>query len=94
MNRKELVEEIVRTAKYNDVELDKNDVDNTLDFLATILSTTVLIEGEDISIQGFGKFKQILRAERKGRNPKTGDEIIIPAKTKVVFSLAPSLVKS
>ena len=41
--------------------------------------------GNVVTIQGFGTFKTVAVAERKGRNPQTGDEIIIPAHKKVVF---------
>ena len=41
--------------------------------------------GNVVTIQGFGTFKTVAVAERKGRNPQTGDEITIPAHKKVVF---------
>jgi nucleoid DNA-binding protein len=41
--------------------------------------------GEDISIPKFGKFKIIERAERNGRNPKTGESMRITAKKAVRF---------
>ena len=37
-----------------------------------------LSRGEDVILSGFGKFSVVLRKERKGRNPRTGEEIIIP----------------
>lgn len=41
-----------------------------------------LVAGEDVQVTNFGTFKPHTRAERKGRNPQTGEEIEIPA-TKV-----------
>ena len=38
-----------------------------------------IIAGEKISIAGFGTFEVVERAERKARNPQTGDEMIVPA---------------
>lgn len=38
-----------------------------------------LAEGEEISIRGFGTLSIANREERKGRNPKTGEEVLIPA---------------
>ena len=35
--------------------------------------------GEKVSLVGFGTFEVVERAERKGRNPQTGEEITIPA---------------
>ena len=36
--------------------------------------------GEQVAIRHFGTFKLVARRERKARNPKTGAEIIIPAR--------------
>ena len=42
--------------------------------------TESLAEGEDVRIQNFGTFKVSDRSERKGRNPQTGEELLIPAR--------------
>lgn len=44
-----------------------------------------LANGEKVQLVGFGTFEPRERAERKGRNPKTEEEIIIPAKRVPVF---------
>ena len=44
-----------------------------------------LEEGKDVMISGFGKFSIRERGERKGRNPLTGDPIMLPAKKVVTF---------
>lgn len=36
-------------------------------------------KGDDVRLVGFGTFKSIKRAARKGRNPRTGEEIKIKA---------------
>ena len=41
--------------------------------------TNTLSEGGKVSIVNFGSFETSKRAERTGRNPRTGEEIIIPA---------------
>jgi DNA-binding protein HU-beta len=41
--------------------------------------TQSLKKGEDVSLVGFGSFKVIKRKARKGRNPLTGEEIMIKA---------------
>ena len=41
--------------------------------------------GDNVQLIGFGKFEVRLRKARKGRNPKTGEAIDIPAKTVPVF---------
>lgn len=44
---------------------------------------------DHLSIHNFGTFKAINRAARKGRNPRTGEEISIEAKRVVVFKQSP-----
>ena len=39
----------------------------------------LLGEGGSISFTGFGSFSVAKRAKRKGRNPQTGQEMVIPA---------------
>lgn len=57
-------------------------VDAVLISLANVTSKT-LGEGEDVTIPGLLKLDTKERAARKGRNPKTGEEIDIAAKTVV-----------
>lgn len=44
-----------------------------------------LKEGKKVQLIGFGTFETRERAERKGRNPRTKEEITIPAATVPVF---------
>ncbi|MDR2162075.1 MAG: HU family DNA-binding protein [Desulfovibrio sp.] len=53
-----------------------------------------LKSGGSIAISGFGSFKTVKRAARKGRNPRTGEEIRIPASTAVKFTPGKSLKES
>ncbi|MUO79744.1 HU family DNA-binding protein [Agrobacterium vitis] len=48
-------------------------------------------KGEEVSLNGFGKFKVQDRPERDGRNPSTGDTIKIAASKKLVFQPAKAL---
>ena len=41
--------------------------------------TETLARGEDIRFTGFGSFEVVAQAARVGRNPRTGEEIAIPA---------------
>ena len=49
----------------------------------------ILSEGESIKITGFGTFLVRKKGERKGRNPKTGEELKI--EQRVVVTFKPSL---
>lgn len=50
-----------------------------------------MAEGHEINIPGFGKFRRKDRAARMGRNPKTGEEMEIPAKSTPNFLAAKQL---
>lgn len=53
----------------------------------TIIETIkgALKNGEKVNLAGLGSFEVKNRAPRKGRNPKTGEEIHIPSKKIPVF---------
>ncbi|HAK17051.1 MAG TPA: DNA-binding protein HU [Acinetobacter junii] len=44
-----------------------------------------LANGETVELKGFGTFKITKRAERPGRNPKTGETLTIPASNNPTF---------
>lgn len=55
------------------------------DVFSTIKEETV--KTGSFGIVGFGSFKVVERAARKGRNPQTGEEIQIPARKAVHFKV-------
>jgi integration host factor subunit alpha len=52
-------------------------------FLETIKKT--LESDEDVLISGFGKFSVKHKAERKGRNPATGEDMMLAPRKVVTF---------
>jgi integration host factor subunit alpha len=60
-------------------------VDWILEFMKTTLQT-----GEPITIHGFGKFTVRSKRPRQGRNPQTGEAVMISARRVVTFR--PSLL--
>ena len=44
-----------------------------------------LENGDDVLLSGFGKFNVKDKSARKGRNPKTGDSLMLPARKVVTF---------
>ena len=44
-----------------------------------------LVSGEDVKLSGFGNFILRSKNERRGRNPKTGEEIMITPRRVVTF---------
>jgi DNA-binding protein HU-beta len=55
---------------------------------------TALKKGDDVTIIGFGSFKVVNRKAKKGRNPRTGKEIQIPASKAVKFTAGKALKAS
>ena len=53
--------------------------------------TEALRKGERIEIRGFGSFQVKIREAREGRNPKTGEEVQIPAKRTPFFKVGKEL---
>ena len=47
--------------------------------------TEALVAGDVVNLQGFANIKVVEKAERNGRNPSTGESIVIPAKKAVKF---------
>lgn len=70
--------------------LTKKDAERALNaFFETIEES--MARGEEVSFTGFGKFEVRERAERTARNPRTGEEIKVPAKKVVVFKVGKTL---
>lgn len=55
-------------------------VENTL-----ALTKNALARGEEVLISGFGKWSVRQKAERRGRNPQTGEPLILPPRKVVTF---------
>lgn len=53
--------------------------------------TDTLASGDDVKLVGFGTFKARPQPARIARNPKTGDEIEVPAKHRVSFVAGKSM---
>ncbi|MCP3872928.1 MAG: integration host factor subunit alpha [Desulfobacteraceae bacterium] len=63
---------------------------DTIEHLLEIMKST-LASGEDIMITGFGKFQVNEKAPRKGRNPVTGDAMVLDKRRVVTFKCAGKL---
>ena len=67
--------------------LSKKDVNGFMDAMTDLAYVEVKKNGE-FAVPGIGKLVKVHRAARMGRNPATGEEIQIPAKTVVKFRVA------
>ncbi|MDL1971456.1 MAG: HU family DNA-binding protein [Candidatus Desulfofervidaceae bacterium] len=72
--------------------LTKKNAARAVDAVFKVLEDT-LKSGENVVITGFGSFKVVERAARKGKNPQTGEPIEIPAKKVVKFKAGKKLAK-
>ena len=79
MNKTELIEHIA-----NDADISKAAAARALESTIEAVKKT-LKKGGTVSLVGFGTFGVGKRAERTGRNPRTGAEINIPASKVVKF---------
>ncbi len=80
MNKEELVKEVSQQAKLSQKQ--------TTEVIAALLDTIekTVSKGKKVTLVGFGTFESRKRAARTGRNPQTGKEIKIAAKTVPAFS--------
>ena len=73
MTKSDLIDKVAREAKIPRAAAERA----VNSFTASI--TEVLKQGDKITLPGFGTFLTSNRSARKGRNPRTGQEINIPA---------------
>jgi DNA-binding protein HU-beta len=85
MNNADLAETLVASH-----DLSKADARKAVDSLFAAI-TDAAAKGEEISLNGFGKFKVKQSAAREGRNPSTGATIQIAASRKLAFAPAKAL---
>jgi len=62
----------------------KNQSVETIEILLEIMKKT-LTSGEDILVSGFGKFCVKEKVERRGRNPSTGEDMMLAPRKVVIF---------
>ena len=79
LTKKDLVLLVSRETGITQVEV-KRVIQRTLDHLIEGLKA-----GRTVELRNFGVFKVRQRAPRRGRNPKTGQEVPVPPKRVVVF---------
>ena len=74
LTKADLIEEVVKVT-----ELNRKDSETIVE---TIFDGIIaaLQKGEKIEIRGFGSFRTRERRGRVGRNPKTGEQVKVPAK--------------
>ncbi|MGE0453801.1 MAG: HU family DNA-binding protein [Vicinamibacteria bacterium] len=74
MTKAELVEQVSRAS-----ELTRKHSEVIVDAVFTSI-VDALTRGDKIELRGFGSFRLRRRDSRRGRNPKTGAGVVVPAK--------------
>ncbi len=69
---------------FNELGLSKAEARELVDLFFEELGASLAI-GEQVKLSGFGNFGLRDKKERPGRNPKTGDKVMISARRVVVF---------
>lgn len=82
MNKPELVAKIVEQ-----MNLTKKQVEEVTAVLFDVIMEA-LVKGDKVVISGFGTFEVHERAKKIGRNPQTGEEILIEGSKAPVFKAA------
>ena len=75
---------------YNQIGLSKTKSTQAVDSLLDIIKKT-LENGEDVLISGFGRFCVKEKGERRGRNPETGEDMMLGERRVVRFRCSPVL---
>lgn len=88
MNKQDLVSIVAESG-----DLAKAKAGDVLDALLDAISTA-LKKKQEVRLVGFGTFSTSKRKAGKGRNPRTGEEIKIPATTTVRFKAGKALKDS
>ena len=79
MTKADLVEKI-----FEKIGLSKKEAQEIIEILFDTMKQT-FVEGESVKISGFGTFNIRQKTSRRGRNPKTGEELEITPRRVITF---------
>jgi integration host factor subunit alpha len=85
LTKKDIVEQV-----YNELGFPNKQSVEIVESILEIIKAT-LESGDDVLVSGFGKFCVNDKKERKGRNPATGEDAILPARRVVTFKCSGKL---
>ncbi len=85
MNKTELINAVAEKSGVT-----KKDAEKTVNAVLAAVTET-LSAGENVQIAGFGTFEVRQRAEKQGRNPRTGETITVPAASVPAFKAGKGL---
>lgn len=85
MNKEELVESVAKQSALN-----KSEANRVVDAVLKVIGES-LKKGVDVRLMGFGTFSVKRRKARNGRNPRTGEAVLIPESKVIAFSAGKAL---
>lgn len=74
----------------NELDIQRNQSVEVVETVLEIIKRS-LESGEDVMVSGFGKFCVKEKSERKGRNPATGEDMMLPPRKVITFNCSRSL---
>ncbi len=80
MNKTELIALVADKADSTQVDAEK-----IVNAFVDVVTETLAKRGEKVVVTGFGTFEVRNRVARRGKNPRTGEEIIVPAQKTPAF---------
>ncbi len=86
MTKSDLIQSVARETGMSQAQAGK-----VVNQMFTTLADS-LQRGEEVRITGFGTFRTVETRERPGRNPRTGEQITIPAGRRVQFTAGAGLL--
>jgi integration host factor subunit alpha len=85
LTKKDIVEQI-----QAQLDFPKNKSQATAEFLLELIKANLEV-GDDVLVSGFGKFCVKEKKERKGRNPATGNDLMLKPRRVVTFKCSGQL---
>lgn len=82
LTKRDIMEEMMTSAN-----LDHKTAEEAVETFLEIIKAT-LEKGEEVSLSGFGKWSVRHKNARRGRNPQTGEEMMIAPRKVVTFALS------
>jgi len=93
MTKADIVERIYEKVGFSKVGFSKKEASEVVESIFEVIKAR-LERGEKVKISGFGNFVVNQKRPRKGRNPQTGEEIIITGRKVLTFKASQVLKKT
>ena len=85
LTKKEMISRFIEQAK-----LDNQTATRSVEAIIELMKSA-LASGDDVLVSGFGKFSVNEKDSRKGRNPATGEDMMLPGRKVITFKCSGKL---